>query len=331
MERQEPLDLIIETRGLTKRFGRLTAVDDLDLAVKRGSIFGLVGPDGAGKTTTLRMLCGAMAPTSGTALVAGFDVVLQTELARLQLGYMPQSFSLYPDLSVQENLEFFANIYEVPAALRQARMDKLLEFSRLADFRGRRSEHLSGGMKKKLALACTLIHEPRVLLLDEPTTGVDPVSRRELWHILYELLRSGVTVLVTTPYMDEAERCNRVGFLMAGRLLVSGTPSELADLPKRMVIELKARPRKVMQAVARGAAGVDNIQIFGDRLHLLAVDPAAVMAGLREALEREGAQILTLRIVRPSMEDVFMHLAQQGGQTDYQPTAEPGVRGSGDG
>jgi ABC-2 type transport system ATP-binding protein len=331
MERQEPNDLIIETRGLTKRFGRLTAVDHLDLAVKRGSIFGLVGPDGAGKTTTLRMLCGAMAPTSGTALVAGFDVVRQTELARLQLGYMPQSFSLYPDLSVQENLEFFANIYEVPPALRQARMDKLLEFSRLADFRGRRSEHLSGGMKKKLALACTLIHEPRVLLLDEPTTGVDPVSRRELWHILYELLRSGVTVLVTTPYMDEAERCNRVGFLMAGRLLVSGTPSELADLPKRMVIELKARPRKVMQAVARGAAGVDNIQIFGDRLHLLAVDPAAVMAGLREALEREGAQILTLRIVRPSMEDVFMHLAQQGGQTGYQPAPEPGVRGSGDG
>jgi ABC-2 type transport system ATP-binding protein len=331
MERQEPNDLIIETRGLTKRFGRLTAVDHLDLAVKRGSIFGLVGPDGAGKTTTLRMLCGAMAPTSGTALVAGFDVVRQTELARLQLGYMPQSFSLYPDLSVQENLEFFANIYEVPPALRQARMDKLLEFSRLADFRGRRSEHLSGGMKKKLALACTLIHEPRVLLLDEPTTGVDPVSRRELWHILYELLRSGVTVLVTTPYMDEAERCNRVGFLMAGRLLVSGTPSELADLPKRMVIELKARPRKVMQAVARGAAGVDNIQIFGDRLHLLAVDPAAVMAGLREALESEGAQIFTLRIVRPSMEDVFMHLAQQGGQTDYQPAAEPGVRGSGDG
>jgi ABC-2 type transport system ATP-binding protein len=333
MEQPVPLDsdAAIQTSGLTKRFGRLTAVDHLDLVVKRGSIFGLVGPDGAGKTTTLRMLCGAMAPTSGTALVAGYDVVRQTELARLQLGYMPQAFSLYPDLSVQENLEFFADIYEVPRGLRQVRMDRLLEFSRLAGFRGRRSEHLSGGMKKKLALACTLIHEPRVLLLDEPTTGVDPVSRRELWQILYELLRSGVTTVVTTPYMDEAERCNRVGVLMGGKLLVSGTPSELADLPKRMVIELKARPRKVMQAVARGAAGVDNIQIFGDRLHLLASDPNAVMAGLQEALERAGAQIITLRIVRPSMEDVFMHLAEQGGQSGYQPAAEPGARGSGDG
>ncbi|MDP3046710.1 MAG: ABC transporter ATP-binding protein [Chloroflexota bacterium] len=329
MEQPEPLDLAIEMSGLTKRFGQLTAVDQLDLVVKRGSIFGLVGPDGAGKTTTLRMLCGALVPTAGTARVAGFDVVRQTELARLQLGYMPQSFSLYPDLSVQENLEFFADVYEVPRALRQARMDKLLEFSRLAGFRGRRAEHLSGGMKKKLALACTLIHEPRVLLLDEPTTGVDPVSRRELWHILYELLRSGVTTVVTTPYMDEAERCNRVGFLMAGRLLVSGTPSELADLPRRMVVELKARPRKVMQAVAHGAGGVDNIQIFGDRLHLLAADPAAVMASLQEALEREGAQILTLRTVRPSMEDVFMHLAQEGGQRGPERAAEIDTRGNG--
>jgi ABC-2 type transport system ATP-binding protein len=312
MERQGSPDLVIEASGLTKRFGQLSAVDHLDLAVNSGSIFGLVGPDGAGKTTTLRLLCGALAPTSGTASVAGYDVVRQTELARRQLGYMPQSFSLYPDLSVQENLAFFADVYEVPRDSREARMEKLLTFSRLTDFRGRRAEHLSGGMKKKLALACTLIHEPRVLLLDEPTTGVDPVSRRELWHILYELLRSGVTTVVTTPYMDEAERCNRVGFLMAGRLLVSGTPSELADLPRRMVIELKARPRRVMQTVARGVRGVDNIQTFGDRLHLMVADPAPVMASLREVLEREGAQVITLRTVRPSMEDVFMHLAQHG-------------------
>ncbi len=314
MDHPAPFEAAIETSGLTKRFGSLTAVDNLDLVVQRGSIFGLVGPDGAGKSTTLRMLCGAMAPSAGSALVAGYDVVRQTELARLQLGYMPQAFSLYPDLSVQENLEFFADIYEVPSAVRKERMERLLEFSRLEGFRGRRAEYLSGGMKKKLALACTLIHEPRVLLLDEPTTGVDPVSRRELWHILYELLRTGVTTVVTTPYMDEAERCNRVGFLMAGKLLVSGTPAELADLPRRMVIELKARPRKVMQTVARGVAGVDNIQIFGDRLHLLAAEPEAVMVNLREALEREGAQILTLRTVRPSMEDVFMHLAQWSGQ-----------------
>ncbi len=303
-------NVAIETRALTRRFGGLTAVDGLDLQIERGTIYGLVGPDGAGKTTTLRMLCGVLAPSGGAATVGGLDVVRQIEAVRMHLGYMPQSFSLYPDLSVQENLAFFADIYQVPQAERAGRMDELLEFSRLTEFRSRRAEHLSGGMKKKLALACTLVHKPQVLLLDEPTTGVDPVSRRELWLILYDLLRQGVTTVVTTPYMDEAERCNRVGFLMAGKLLVSGTPSELALLPGRMVIELKARPRKVMQAVARRVEGVDNIQIFGDRLHLLAADPDAVIERLRQGLDAEGAQVLTLQLRRPSMEDVFMHLAQ---------------------
>ena len=309
-------DVAVEAQGLTRRFGSLTAVDHLDLQVTRGTIYGLVGPDGAGKTTTLRMLCGALAPSSGTAVVAGYDIVKQIEAVRLRLGYMPQAFSLYPDLSVRENLAFFADIYQVPAERRDARMRELLEFSRLTEFQERRAEHLSGGMKKKLALACTLMHQPEVLLLDEPTTGVDPVSRRELWHILYDLLRSGVTTIVTTPYMDEAESCNRVGFLMGGRLLVSGTPSDLAQLPQRMVIELKARPRKVMQTVARRTEGVDNIQIFGDRLHLLAADPQSVMARLQEQLAREGAQVLTLRLIRPSMEDVFMHLTEQTAAED---------------
>jgi ABC-2 type transport system ATP-binding protein len=303
-------DAAIELRGLTKRFGALTAVDSLDLSVQRGAIFGLVGPDGAGKTTTLRMLCGAMTPTSGTATVAGFDIVSQIEQVRAHLGYMPQAFSLYPDLTVMENLTFFADVYEVPRSVRNERMERLLGFSRLTEFRQRRAEHLSGGMKKKLALACTLIHDPEVLLLDEPTTGVDPVSRRELWQILYDLLRAKVTVVVTTPYMDEAERCNRVGFLTGGKMLVTGTPEELARLPGRQVVELKARPRKVMQSVARSLEGVDNIQIFGDRLHLLAADPPAVMEQLRAALEDQGAEILTLRAITPSMEDVFMHLAQ---------------------
>lgn len=300
----------IVTKALTKRFGALTAVDGLDLSVERGTIYGLVGPDGAGKTTTLRMLCGALAPSSGTATVAGFDISREMETLRYHLGYMPQAFSLYPDLSVEENLDFFADIYQVPIRERPDHKARLLEFSRLTGFRDRRAEHLSGGMKKKLALACTLIHDPAVLLLDEPTTGVDPVSRRELWHILYDLLRTGVTTVVTTPYMDEAERCNRVGFLAGGRLLVSGSPAELAQLPQRMVIELKARPRKVMQAAARRVPGIDNVQIFGDRLHLLSAEPERVISLLRQELAREGAQILTLRLIRPSMEDVFMHLAK---------------------
>jgi len=300
----------IEIRGLTRRFGALIAVDHLDLAVRRGEIFGLVGPDGAGKTTLLRMLCGAIEPTMGTARVAGFDVVKQGEQVRARLGYMPQSFSLYPDLSVRENLNFFADLYDVPVARRAPRMAQLLEFSRLTEFQNRRAEHLSGGMKKKLALACTLIHEPQVLLLDEPTTGVDPVSRRELWRILYDLLREQVTIVVTTPYMDEAERCNRVGFLMNGRLLQIGTPSELVQLPQHAVIELKARPRKVMQTIARQTAGIESIQIFGDRLHLLTTDPETVCARLAAQLQVAGAQVLTLRTIRPSLEDVFMQLAE---------------------
>ena len=190
-------------------------------------------------------------------------------------------------------------------------MKQLLEFSRLTEFQKRRAEHLSGGMKKKLALACTLIHQPEVILLDEPTTGVDPVSRRELWQILYGLLRTGVTIVVTTPYMDEAELCNRIGFIAHGRLMVVGTPTELQKVPQRAVVELKARPRKVMQSVAQQTEGIESIQIFGDRLHLLTDKPDVVSAQLATKLQAEGAQVLTLRTIQPSMEDVFMHLARR--------------------
>jgi ABC-2 type transport system ATP-binding protein len=302
----------IETSGLTRRFEGRTAVDHLDMQVRRKEIFGLVGPDGAGKTTALRMLCGAMEPNEGSATVAGFDTRKQIEQVRRRMGYMPQAFSLYPDLTVRENLEFFADLYDVPRKTRKERMDYLLEFSRLTTFQGRHAEHLSGGMKKKLALACTLIHQPEVILLDEPTTGVDPVSRRELWRILFDLLRTGVTILVTTPYMDEAELCNRVGFIANGRMLVSGTPGELARLPKQSVIELKARPRKLMQEAAKDIDGVDSIQIFGDRLHLLTGSPETVSKVLEERLRAQGAEIHTLRTILPSMEDVFMHLARRG-------------------
>ena len=301
----------VETQQLTKRYHARVAVDHLDMQVRTGASYGLVGPAGAGTTTTLRMLCGAIAPSEGSATVGGLDTGKQIEKVRAQLGYMPQAFSLYPDLSVRENLEFFADMYGVPFRERAGRMQRLLEFARLTDFQQRRAEHLSGGMKKKLALACTLIHQPKVVLLDEPTTGVDPVSRRELWRILYALLRTGVTIVVTTPYMDEAELCNRIGFMIEGRLLVTGTPAELGRLPQRSVIELKARPRKVMQEVAQGLEGVDSIQIFGDRLHLLAAEPAAVSERLRARLAAAGAEVLTLRTVLPSMEDVFMHLARR--------------------
>ena len=232
--------------------------------------------------------------------------------------------ALMPEYSVAKVAELslsrlFADLYDVPGKQRKERMNYLLEFSRLTNFQQRHAEHLSGGMKKKLALACTLIHQPEVILLDEPTTGVDPVSRRELWRILFDLLRTGVTIVVTTPYMDEAELCNRVGFITGGRLLVTGTPAELARLPQQSVIELKARPRKLMQAAAQDIDGVGSIQIFGDRLHLLTGTPDTVSAVLEERLHAQGAEILTLRTIQPSMEDVFMHLTrrdEQNGQDE---------------
>jgi ABC-2 type transport system ATP-binding protein len=295
---------------LTKSFGAVRAVNAVNLNVPRGQIFGLVGPDGAGKTTLIRMLCGILLPTSGTARVADCDVVKQAEEVKARIGYMSQRFTLYGDLTVRENLNFFAEIHGVAPKDRDGRARQLLEFSGLTAHQTRRAENLSGGMKQKLALAATLIHRPQVLLLDEPTTGVDPVSRREFWKILYDLLRQDVTIFVATPYMDEAERCANVGYLTNGQLLISGTPAELKQKLARAVIELRAQPRKIAQQVAREVVPARDVQVFGDSLHLrVSGDADAVMAKLREALIRADAEIVTLRQIAPGMEDVFMELA----------------------
>jgi len=219
------MEYAVETQKLSKKFDQLNAVADLDLKVKCGEIFGLVGPDGAGKTTTLRMLSTAMLQTSGVAKVLGLDIKKDEEKIRDKIGYMPQKFSLYPDLTVDENIEFYADIYQVRKEERAARKARLLEFTNLAAFTNRRGGQLSGGMQKKLGLACNLIHTPEILFLDEPTTGVDPISRREFWRILYGL--AGVTIIVSTPYMDEAERCNRVGLIREGKLLICDTPANI--------------------------------------------------------------------------------------------------------
>jgi ABC-2 type transport system ATP-binding protein len=219
------MEFAIEAEKLTKKFKNLTAVSELDLQIKKGEIFGLVGPDGAGKTTTLRLLSTAMLPTSGQARVLGLDTKNEEEKIRDKIGYMPQRFSLYGDLTVEENLRFFADLYQVPAETRKKKETELLNFTNLTAFIKRKGRELSGGMQKKLALACNLIHTPTILFLDEPTTGVDPISRREFWRILYGL--SGVTIVVTTPYMDEAERCNRVGLMREGKLLMCDTPVEI--------------------------------------------------------------------------------------------------------
>src|SRR5215468_10184429 len=221
------MDAIIETRGLTRKFGELIAVDHLDLSVAKGEIFGLVGPDGAGKTTTLRMLCGLLDPTEGSARVAGHDVAREPQAVKDQIGYMAQRFGLYGDLTVQENMDFYADLFGIVGTQRRDLTAELLRMTRMEPFRGRQASRLSGGMKQKLALMCTLLHRPRILFLDEPTNGVDPVSRRDFWAILYQLLKDGITIFLTTAYLDEAERCNRVGLMNRGRMIRCETPEAL--------------------------------------------------------------------------------------------------------
>ncbi len=298
----------IEIDRLTRSFGAVHAVAGLTMRVPAGRIYGLIGADGAGKTTTLRILCGALLPDGGRATIMGIDVARDPEGVRRRIGYMPQRFSLYGDLTVRENMLFFADIYGVPRAEQEPLLDRLLAFSRLGPFQQRRAEALSGGMKQKLALACTLIHKPDVLLLDEPTTGVDPVSRREFWDILRDAVnQDGMTVLVSTPYMDEADRCHTVGFMRAGALMASGTPRELQKLVHGVVLELQIRPLHEAQVLLSAMPGVHEVQVFGDRLHLIA-DAALPEADLREQLERGGATLGAVRPVQPTMEDVFMYL-----------------------
>jgi ABC-2 type transport system ATP-binding protein len=221
------MEPIIETRGLTRRFGELTAVDHVDLTVTRGEIFGLVGPDGAGKTTMLRMLCGLMDPTEGSARVAGYDVAKESRAVKDQIGYMAQRFGLYADLTVEENMVFYADLFGIVGAERDALKLQLLKMTRMEPFRARQAGRLSGGMKQKLALMCTLLHRPQILLLDEPTNGVDPLSRRDFWVILHQLLADGITILMTTAYLDEAERCHRVGLMHRGKLIRCAPPDDM--------------------------------------------------------------------------------------------------------
>lgn len=307
------METAIRTIQLGKRYaGQKTghaAIEEIDLQIAEGSLYGLVGPDGAGKTTIMRILATVLTQTSGEAFIHEQNVKTQPEKARHLLGYMPQNFTLYPDLTVSENLGFFADINGVEPTKRKVRIAELLRFTRLERFQKRHSEFLSGGMRKKLALACAMIHEPRVLLLDEPTTGVDPVSRRELWLIIAQVIQQGVTVLVSTPYMDEAERCHRVGILNKGRFLVSGKPAELEQQLPFQVLEVKAKPRRAMRSAVEKTTGVLQWRPVGDRLRLFVQNPPKVQAALEKNLKKERAKIETIRLTCKSMDDVFIHLA----------------------
>ena len=296
----------IHAQGLRRTFGEVVAVDGLDLDVAEGEIFGLVGPDGAGKSTTMRMLTGILTPDTGTAQVAGFDVTRDSEHLKEHVGYMSQRFGLYPDLTVSENIDFYADIYGVPGRGRAERIERLLSFSHLTPFKQRLAGNLSGGMKQKLGLACALIHTPRVLFLDEPTNGVDPVSRRDFWRILYQLVREGVTIFVSTAYLDEAERCNRLALLHEGRLLGVGTPDEIKGLMTGALLEVRtSAPRRTAALLRERLAGA-NVGLFGDRVHVVTRDPAGTERQTRELVAAAGFELVSIRAVEPSLEDVFV-------------------------
>lgn len=307
----------IEAGGLTKRFGAVTAVDGLTLSVARGEIFGLVGPDGAGKTTTLRLLTGVIQATSGTATVLGVDVTRDAEAVRQRIGYVPQSSSLYADLTVVENLRFQADLFGVPRADRERRLADLLGFSRLEPFAGRLARNLSGGMRQKLALCAALIHRPEVLFLDEPTIGVDPVSRRDFWLLVYQLLQQGLTLLVSTPYLDEAERCHRVGLMDHGRLIACQDPGGLRRLLPGSLLELRGPAPEAASVILRRLPEVKEAQVFGDALHVLVEEAGRDLPRLEAALRAEGFTEVRLRPIPPSLEDVFVTLLHQrrGGST----------------
>jgi ABC-2 type transport system ATP-binding protein len=324
---------LIEASHLRYCFGERIAVQDVSLHIAAGEIYGLVGPDGAGKTTTLRMLCGAYRPASSpeghqpVVNIAGYDMLRQTELARAQIGYLPQRFSLYEDLTVMENIRFFAEVRGLSAAEWRPRSMEILTFVGLNEFTDRRAGNLSGGMKQKLGLAAALVHKPRVLLLDEPTTGVDPVTRQDFWQLIIRLVgRSadqpadeqaagwqGTAVLVCTPYMDEAARCARVGFMSSGRLMQEGPPARLCTRLSGRVLEMAGSPLPVLRKIAEAEAGVMGVQMFGDRLHLRVAEgqAEAVMAGLTERVAASSGSIERLRLVPPQLEDVFMELLEE--------------------
>src|SRR6185312_9196747 len=296
----------VATSNLTKHFPGITAVNRLTFEVQAGEIFGLVGPDGAGKTTTLRMLAGVLSPDGGSATIAGADIAQEPEVAKARLSYMPQRFGLYEDLTVAENIRFYADVFGVSRAEREARSRQLLDAAGMEPFTTRLAGKLSGGMKQKLGLVCALIHRPLVILLDEPTNGVDPVSRRDFWRILYSLLNEGIAILMSTSYLDEAERCHRVALLHQGQMLYCETPAGLKKRLHGAVVSVVGHEARRIRAALGGAAGVLNALLVGDGVHLVVDDAARRIPELRAALQSAGLSFDRLEEVEPTIEDLFV-------------------------
>lgn len=298
------MEPLIKIKSLKKKYGELIAVNGVSYEVNKGEMFGLVGPDGAGKTTTMRMLVGLLNPDEGNAEILGHDLLTQKNLIKDEIGYLSQRFSLYGDLSIDENIEFFADIHGVKNF--EQRRNELLEFTRLTPFRDRLADKLSGGMKQKLALACTLIHKPKIIFLDEPTTGVDPVSRRDFWKILSNLLKDGVTIFMTTPYLDEAERCSRVALMDKGSIISCDTPKNVKDSMHMQVIEIVCNPIRTAYNVLKSSTNFE-VQMYGDRLNVAVNDYEKDYSIIKDLFEKNSIVETDKRIITPSLENVFIH------------------------
>ncbi|MBZ0106672.1 MAG: ABC transporter ATP-binding protein [Sulfuricella denitrificans] len=304
-------DYAVEVRDLTRVFGDFIAVDRISLTVEKGQVFGFLGPNGAGKSTTIRMLCGLLLPSSGAGRVAGFDVMSESETIKRHIGYMSQKFSLYDDLTVEENIDFYAGIYNVPRAKRKERKDWVLEMAGLADKRRNRTGSLAGGWKQRLALGCAVLHEPPILFLDEPTSGVDPLSRRQFWDLIAQMSHRGTTVFVTTHYMEEAEYCDELALIYRGRMIARGKPAEVKKLIPEDILEIRVdRPFDALERLEESDL-VQESALFGDALHTVVSNAAAAIPALNIFLAQQGFAVQVIRQVTPSLEDVFVSLIEQ--------------------
>ncbi len=310
-EPQASADIVVEVTDLEKRFGTFRAVGGISFAVRRGEIFGFLGPNGAGKSTTIRMLCGLLAPSAGSGRVAGFDIVHETEKIKTRIGYMSQKFSLYDELTVEENIDFYSGIYRLPKAKKAERKAWVLEMAGLTEHRGSRTSDLSGGWKQRLALGCAVLHEPAILFLDEPTSGVDPNSRRQFWDLIYALSEKGVTVFVTTHYMEESEYCDRLGVIYRGELIALGTPRELKTrhMPEAILEVDCTRPADAMATIER-LPEVKESALFGKGLHVVVNDAAAAERAIRAGLAADGYSVQRVERITPTLEDVFVSLIE---------------------
>ncbi len=308
------MQLAIETNNLTKKFGHTVAVNNLNLEIEQGEIFGFLGPNGAGKSTTIRMLCGILEPTSGKGTVGGFDINSESEKVKEIIGYMSQNFGLYQDLTVNENLNFYARLYIADRKTCNKKIEAAIELLELGHYRKHLAANLSGGWRQRLALACAVVHDPQIIFLDEPTAGIDPVSRRVLWDFLYELAHDGTTLFVTTHYMEEAERCNRIGFIWQGDLVACSTPMGIKEgFLKDHIISLKCSDINQAYKILKSTGRVKDVNLYGDAIHIVVEDAAAITPYLQQQLAAADIEVVELKRINPSIEDVFVALSKGSG------------------